>query len=162
MKWFDKKKFTLELLKLSDMYQVKLLREQILAHLIHGITDENATEAWVMAEKFGNDQLKTKALKHIIKKKGKLPGMDEAVKSPELMQSLIDYVGSANEGKARLFRLEENENTEAFKMGWHLSPILKPLLVTLTLLMRSSNWNCRICQRFKYTINFSNSKVGKI
>jgi len=94
-KKFYQKRLTAELLRFSHMYDVKNLMEKCVEHLKKNVGDANAVEVWTVAEAIGHEELKKVALEHLGKKKDKLlevAGMRESFQSPQLMESLVNYL----------------------------------------------------------------------
>ena len=96
-KKFDEKRLTLDLLRMSHMYEVTILQEKCIEYLKKNIVDTNVVEVWSAAETTGSVRLKDAAL-HYLGKKGKemldVPRMKEAYHSPQLMESLVKYTSS--------------------------------------------------------------------
>jgi len=109
---FDKKKLTPELMRMCHMYRVKNLEGKCVQHLKNNIEDTNAVDIWAVAEKVGNEELKTEALKHIGKKGSQLlevPGLKESFQSPQLAESLVKYLtASPPAPNFKLSKLEED------------------------------------------------------
>jgi len=92
---FDKKRLTAELLRFSHMYDVRNLLKKCIEHQKKNVDDTNAVQVWTVAEAIGNEELREVALEYLTKKKDKLlevPGMRESFLSPQLMESLVDYL----------------------------------------------------------------------
>jgi len=94
---FDEERLTLDLLRLCHMYQVTDLGDKCSEHLSKNIADANVLRIWSVAETIGNNQLRKRALDHLGKKKGKmleLPGLKEALETPQLRESLVTYLSA--------------------------------------------------------------------
>jgi len=95
-KQFDRAKITPQLLRMCHTYQVTSLLEECSEHLMKTISDTNVVSIWMEAERCEITVLKNCALKYISRKKeriGSLPGIDEAYKCPELVKTLVEFLG---------------------------------------------------------------------
>jgi len=91
---FDGKRMTLDLLRMSHMYDFNILQDLCVKQLKKSIVDANVVDIWSTAETTGIDSLKEAALDHLGKKQEKMmdvPGMKEAYESSQMMESLVKY-----------------------------------------------------------------------
>ena len=100
-KKFDKKRLTTDLLRMSHMYEVRMIQDMCVDHLMESIVDDNVVDIWSTAEIIGNNSLKEAALEHLVdddREQEKMimdfPGMKEAFKSPQLVESLISHMSA--------------------------------------------------------------------
>ena len=100
-KEFDKKRLTTDLLRMSHMYEVRIIQDMCVQHLMDSIVDDNVVDIWSTAEIIGNNSLKEAALEHLVeddREQEKMimdfPGMKEAFKSPQLVESLVSHMSA--------------------------------------------------------------------
>jgi len=94
---FDEERLTPDLLRMSHMYEVRILEDKCVEHLQKSIVDTNVVDIWSLADSIGNDKLKKVALHHLGMKKKMMmdvPGLREALESPHLRENLLMYLSS--------------------------------------------------------------------
>ena len=92
---FHQIRFTLDLLKMSHMYDVECLLDKCTENLINVIDSDNAVDLWSVAEILSIGKLKDAVWKFLGQKGEKMlevPGFSEMSKSPEMMTSLTTYL----------------------------------------------------------------------
>jgi len=108
---FQREKFTIDLLRMADMYHVEDLKSDCAEYLWRNITDENIIGVWLGAETLGNERLSSTAIKHLVERPlGKLitelPGFSEAFQScGKPLNKLVDILYKRNH-----YLKEENLN----------------------------------------------------
>jgi len=103
---FDQKKFSLELLKMSHLYQMSDLQSDCEDYLQQTVSKENAVEALIAAGKSGSQKLREKALTTITRNLAKgieIPGLkDQAIGLDEMMDWVMRHTTvKEEEGKER-------------------------------------------------------------
>jgi len=92
---FDQKKFSLELLKMSHLYQMSDLQSDCEDYLQQTVSKENAVEALIAAGKSGSQKLREKALTTIARNLAKgieIPGLkDQAIGLDEMMDWVMRH-----------------------------------------------------------------------
>ena len=92
---FDNRKLTLDLLRMSHMYEVTNLLEDCIAQVANSIVTDNVVDIWRVGENLGIHRLKKQALNHLgkdPKRMLKVPGLREALESAQLRESLVSYM----------------------------------------------------------------------
>ena len=92
---FDNRKLTLDLLRMSHMYEVTNLLEDCIAQVANTIVTDNVVDIWRVGENLGIHRLKKQALNHLgkdPKRMLKVPGLKEALESAQLRESLVSYM----------------------------------------------------------------------
>jgi len=95
---FTRQKFTPELLKIGHEYQVQDLQDDCIGHLKENITDENAVEIWIEAERCESVELRKAVLGHLVEARDgdhfqAVPGIEDIVyQSPQMMKQLVGFL----------------------------------------------------------------------
>ena len=92
---FHQIRFTLDLLKMSHMYDVECLLDKCTENLINVIDSDNAVDLWSVAEILSIGELKEAVLEYLGQKREEMlevPGFKETWKSPEMMESLTTFM----------------------------------------------------------------------
>merc|ERR1719300_286764 len=119
---FDYQRYTTELLRMAHMYDVVLMRDSCIEHLLHNIKDSNVIDIWSAAETLGHDELKKRALDYLGKKGKKMlevPGFRETFQSPQMLESLVPILVDGFTFKEELFPVTvacriKNSNSPTF------------------------------------------------
>merc|ERR1712029_406741 len=100
---FDQEKFTMDLLRMADMYQVKDLKADCSEYLKRNITDENMIDVWLGAEALEDENLSSTAIEHLAERpRGTpykdLPGFSEDFQSSahKPLRKLVDILSDKN------------------------------------------------------------------
>ena len=91
----EETRLTLDLLKMSHMYDVKYLLDKCTENLIKTIEDDNAVQLWSVAELLSIDELKEAVLEYLAQKGEEMlevPGFKETCESPEMKTSLTTFM----------------------------------------------------------------------
>jgi len=111
---FERRKFTIDLLRMADMFQVKDLKADCSQYLKKNITDENVIDIWLGAETLEDESLSSTAIEHLVERpRGThfkdLPGFSEAFQSSNKpLKKLVDILSDKNHHlKEEILNLKE-------------------------------------------------------